>query len=132
MYVGALISKYDTTDLYYPQVSHAATAVVKTANATLTVAEASGLVVNTGAVGTITLTLPKCADMKGKCLKAAALAAQIIRLDPDGTEQIFYSGSGVAGKYLNLAAVIGNSVDLFCDGSKWIVTGANGVLTKEA
>jgi hypothetical protein len=118
--------------LNIPQVSGALTPVAKAENATLTTTEASGIVTNTGASGTIVLTLPASAIMAGVCMKVQITVAQVVRIDPAGTEGLFLGGSGVAGKYLNIAAVIGNYADLYCDGSRWIVTGYSGVLTKEA
>jgi hypothetical protein len=58
--------------------------------------------------------------------------AQIVRLLPQTGESIYLAGSGTATKYLNIAAVIGNYVDVYSDGTSFYVTGYSGVVTKEA
>jgi len=104
----------------------------KTADATLTVAELGTIITNTGATATETLTLPAASTMVDKPIKIQLLAAQIVRLLPATGEKIYLGGSGVASKYLNIAGVIGNYADLYCDGSSYLVTSYAGVLTKEA
>jgi len=89
--------------------------------ASLAITDYGKNITNTGASGTVVLTL-----------LAAALAAGIVRLLPATGEKIYLGGSGVASKYLNVAAVIGNYVDVYCDGEKYLVTGYSGVITKEA
>src|SRR4051812_25725650 len=108
-----------------------ATVQANTADGTLTVANGGKIQTNTGAAGTITLTLPAVAASAGSAIKVQVTAAQIVRLDPTGTEKAYLGGDGVAGKYVQIAAVIGNYADLYCDGQYWLVTGYSGVVTKE-
>lgn len=128
MDVTSTVPAYPTLD---PRL---ATVSTKTADYTVTQADLNEPTIfnNEGDAGTQTLSLPAVAASKGKVVRAHALAAQIIRLDPNGSEKINYNGSAVAGKYVQLAGVIGNFIELFCDGSQWVVTQANGVVTKEA
>lgn len=125
---SSIIPSYPTID------PRTATVATKTADYTVTVADLSTPTIfnNAGDDGTQTLTLPSVALSRGKVIRAHALAAQIIRIDPAGTEAVNYNGSAVAGKYVQLAGVIGNYIELFCDGTQWIVTQANGVVTKES
>lgn len=124
----SVIPPYPTMDI------RRATSTAKTADYTVTAADLKLPTVfnNTGASGTITLSLPAIKDAKGKVVRAYASAAQVIRLDASGTEAINFNGSAVAGKYVNLAGVIGNFIELFCDGTQWVVTQSGGVVTKEA
>ena len=116
-----------------PFVAPNATVVALTTGTTLTVADHGAKnVTNTGAGGTNTHTLPAVADAAGVSIRFQTTAAQIVRLDPSGTEKIFLGGSGVAGKYLNIAATIGNFADVYCDGVQWHVISYSGVVTKEA
>lgn len=87
---------------------------------------------NTGASGTIVLTLPAAANVPEQTCKVQVTAAQIVRLLPQTGEKIYLGGDGVATKYLNIAAVIGNYADVYCDGTSFYVTGYSGVLTKES
>ena len=116
----------------YPIVAPSATPVAYTGDATLVAGDLNKNVTNTGAAGTITLTLPAVSGLTGYTLHVEVTAAQIVRVDPAGTESIFLGGSGVAGKYLNIAGVIGNCADIYCDGTQWLVVNRDGVLTKEA
>lgn len=102
------------------------------ANTTLTAATCAGLIVtNTGAGGTVVLTLPAVATMAGKALRIQVTVAQIVRASLAGVG-VYLAGSGVAGKYLNIAGVIGNYAVLYCDGAHYHVGEYSGVLTKEA
>lgn len=121
-----------TAGTVYPIVAPSATPVAYTGDATLVAADLNKNVTNTGAAGTITLTLPAVSGLTGKTLHVEVTAAQIVRIDPAGSESIFLGGSGVAGKYLNIAAVIGNMADIYCDGTQWLVVNRCGVVTKEA
>lgn len=126
----------DASDIYgkkyYPVVKPDATVGAKAATASLAVSDMGKNLTNTGASGTITLTLPLASQCLGRGFRMQLTVAQIVRLDPSGTESIYLGGSGVAGKYLNIAAVIGNYADIYCDGTSWLVTGYAGVLTKES
>jgi hypothetical protein len=127
--------KYNMTGYLNPDpivVSPKATVEANTADGTLTVANCGKIQTNTGAAGTITLTLPAVSAASGTAIKVQVTAAQIVRLDPASSEKIYLGGSGVAGKYLQIAGVIGNYADVYCDGTDWIVLDYSGVLTKEA
>jgi hypothetical protein len=87
---------------------------------------------NTGAVGTVVLTLPAASNFKGQKTRIQITAAQIVQVTPASGEKIYLGGDGVASKYLNIAGVIGNYAEIYCDGSSFYVTGYSGVLTKEA
>lgn len=118
-----------------PRVNPKGTPVAKTADYTVTAAQAIAgtIFTNTGASGTVVFTLPAIADCAGCVVRFQVLAAQIIRCDPASSEKLWLEGSGAAGKYLNVAAVVGNVVSLYNDGTDWIVVeGYQGVLTKEA
>jgi predicted RecA/RadA family phage recombinase len=112
-------------------VSAKGTVVAHAGDGAIAAADVAKIHTNTGAVGTATLTLPAAADARGKSMKVQVTAAQIVRLDP-GAEKIYLGGDGVADKYLQIAGVIGNYADLYCDGTDWLVQGYSGVLTKEA
>lgn len=115
-----------------PLVNPKATVVAKAADATLTTANVSGNnITNTGASGTITLTLPSAANAAGCAVRIQLTVAQIVRADPSGTEKVYLGGDGAAGKYVQIAGVIGNSAVLYSDGVDWLVTSYSGVLTKE-
>lgn len=117
---------------FYPSTLATASQTAKTADYTVLATEMGTNFTNSGASGTVVFTLPAAARCPNKTVKFSCLAAQIVRVDPSGTEKIYLHGSGVAGKYLNIAAVIGNYADLFCDGLNWHVTYLAGVVTKEA
>jgi len=116
----------------FPIVSAKTTVKANPADATIADADFPKNNTNTGATGTITLTLPLAKNVKGKSMHVQLTAYQIVRLDPNGTEKIYLGGDGVAGKYLNIAAILGNYVDVFSDGTDFLVTGYFGVVTKEA
>lgn len=125
----------ETSTTLYPTINlRTATVTTKTADYTITVADLALPTIfnNTGDTGTMVLTLPSVASAKGKVVRVHLLAAQIVRLLPVTGSIINYNGSAVATKYLNIAGVIGNYVEVFCDGTQWVVTQANGVVTKEA
>jgi len=100
--------------------------------ASLAITDYGKNITNTGASGTVVLTLLAAALAAGMSFRVQITAAQIVRLLPATGEKIYLGGSGVASKYLNVAAVIGNYVDVYCDGEKYLVTGYSGVITKEA
>jgi len=109
------------------------TPTAHTASATLVVADLNNIHTNTGAAASIGVTLPSAAasGADNTSLKIQMTAAQIVQLVPASGESIYLGGSGVADKYLQIAGVIGNYADLYCDGVKWMVTGYSGVLTKQ-
>ena len=86
---------------------------------------------NTGAGGGIVLALPMLAGNAGKFLKFQLTAAQTVTITPQAGDSIFLGGSGVASKSAIIAGVIGNYVDLACDGARWLMLAYNGVVTKE-
>jgi len=117
---------------YVPWVSGSATVSAQNNSATLTAATCAGQnVTNTGAGAGILLTLPAVATMKNISFRVQLTVAQIVDLSLAATS-VYLGGSGVAGKYLRIAAVIGNYADIFCDGTSYHVVGYSGVLTKEA
>lgn len=109
-----------------------ATVVPHTGDATLAASDMNKNHTNTGASGTAVLTLPAVASVQGGALCVFVTAAQIVRLLPQTGEAIYLAGSGVVSKYLNIAGVIGNTCQVFCDGTKWKVLDYSGVVTKEA
>ncbi len=113
-----------------PVVAPNATVEANTGDATLAVANFGKIQTNTGASATATLPLPSAANAAGCSLKVQLTVAQIVRLTPASGEKIFLGDSGVASKYLNIAAVIGNFVDLYCDGVSYQVINYSGVVTK--
>lgn len=131
---GDYVSQTSTIPQYPTIDVRNATYTTKTADYTVTVADLQAPTIfnNTGDTGTMVLTLPAVARAKGLVIKVALTAAQIVRLLPQTGEAVNLDGSAVVTKYLNVAGVIGNFVECFCDGSQWIVTNYSGVVTKEA
>ena len=108
----------------YPQVNvRTATVTTKTADYTILSTELNRVFNNSGDDGTTVLTLPTVYGNAGKALKIHVLAAQIVRALPVTGQAVNLNGSAVVTKYLNIAGVIGNYADLYCDGYQWIVTG---------
>lgn len=128
--LGSTISAANGT--IYPIVSPFGTPVAYTGDATLVAADLNKNVTNTGASGTVVLTLPAVAGLAGSILHVEVTAAQIVRLLPVAGTAICLGGSSVVTKYLNIAGVIGNMVDVYCDGTRWLVVNRDGVITKEA
>lgn len=116
----------------YPIVAPNATVVAKAANANLAASDLGKNITNTGASGTITLTQTGAATVAGTCFRVQLTVAQVVRIAPTATGKVFLGGNGVANKYLQIAGVIGNYVDIYCDGTDYHVVGYSGVLTKEA
>jgi hypothetical protein len=115
-----------------PYVAPDAALNAKTGTGNLALADFAKNTTNLGAGAAIVLTLPLAATVAGMSLHVAVKAAYTVTLTPQTGEKIFLDGSGVASKYLLVAAVIGNFVDLFCDGVNFLVMNYNGVVTKEA
>lgn len=109
-----------------------ATVNTKTADYTVLSTDFDSIFVNTGDTGAQVLTLPTAQSVANKGLRVAVTAAQTIALTPATWEKIFLNGSGVASKYLLVAGVIGNFVEIYSDGTDYIVTNYSGVVTKEA
>jgi hypothetical protein len=116
----------------FPQVNPSATVAAKTATATLTASDFGKNLTNTGASGTIVLTLPSASAVRDLCVRIQVTVAQIVSLSPISTEAVFLGGNGVVNKDLSIAGVIGNYVDVYSDGTRFLVTGYAGVATKEA
>ncbi len=123
---------YSGDYIMYPAVSPGAAVSAQASTATVTSSIFGTNVTNTGSSGTITLTLPSVKVGKGKMFRVQLTVAQVVRLLPVTGEAIYLGGSGVVTKYLNIAGVIGNYADIYCDGTAWYVTGYSGVVTKEA
>jgi hypothetical protein len=85
---------------------------------------------NTGATGAIVLTLPAASTVAGMSLGFYVTAAYDVQIAPASTEKIYLAGSGTADELLNIAGVVGNFIDIFCDGKKYLVEKYSGVLTK--
>jgi len=91
-----------------------------TADTTLGAIHMGAVITNTGAAGTITLTLP--AAKQGMALKVIRTASYALRVDPDGTETI---RGGAAGEYVELQND-GDSVELICvESGQWEFGGGN-------
>lgn len=117
-----------------PVTGLAANATVKAnaSTASVAVADFPKNNTNTGASGAIVLTLPAVALVAGKTMRMQITVAQSVTLTPPSGVRIYLGGSGVASKYLLIAGVIGNYVELYCDGSSYLVSNYSGVVTKEA
>lgn len=115
-----------------PTLAPNATVEANAASATLTVANFGKIQTNTGSSGTVALTLPAASTVAGCGLKVQVTVAQIVQLVPASGEKVFLGGSGVASKYCQIAATIGNFLDLYCDGVQYLVMNYSGVVTKEA
>jgi len=116
----------------YPVVAPHVAANAKAATATLTASDFGKNITNTGASGTTVLTLPSASAVRGKCARFQTTVAQIVTLSPVSTEAVFLGGNGVVNKDLLIAGVIGNYADVYSDGTRFLVTGYSGVVTKEA
>jgi hypothetical protein len=114
-----------------PLVAPDATVSAQASTAALVAADYFKNVTNTGASGTIVLTLLAAALVAGLSLRIQITNANIVRLLPATGEAICLGGSVVVTKYLQIAAVIGNFVDLYCDGERYHVINYSGVVTKE-
>lgn len=115
-----------------PKVAPEASVTAKAGSGNLAIADYGVNLTNTGAGAGIVLTLLAAASAAGMALRVYLTVAQTVTLTPQTGEKIFLGGSGVASKYLLIAGVIGNYVDVYCDGSKYLVQSYSGVVTKEA
>lgn len=115
---------------YYAIVNPAATVTSFAATATATLAQLSKNWDNTGAAGTVTITLPAAKDARGKIVSIYLAVAQIVQLQPIATDRVYLVGSGVLNKYLQLAGVIGNYATIYSDGTNWYCLAYSGVITK--
>ncbi len=107
----------------------------KTSNYTITVEDVKKPTIfdNSGTSSVIELTLPNAKDVMGGVVRAYALhGTHEIKLKPASGEKVNYNGDAVEDKYAELASVIGNYIEVVSDGEEWVVTEANGVVTKQA
>ena len=118
-------------NIIYPSINpKTATVTARTANATLTVDDFDEITTNAGDGDSQILTLPAPMEVEDMGLRVVVLAAFTIVLDPL-TYKIYLNGSGVADKTLTIGAVVGNFLELYSDGTDYIVTNYSGVVTKE-
>jgi len=115
-----------------PLIAGDAVVEARTGAFTLLLANFGKIQTNTGASATLALTLPKAADVAGMSVRLAILAAFIMRFTPVSGEAIFLNGSGVVSKYVQAAGVIGNYLEIYSDGVRFLVMQYAGVITKEA
>ena len=128
----AILSADGAVNVVKLGVSPKGVVVANTATGNVAAGDLGKIHTNTGSSGTIVLTLPAVAGLVGSHVKIAVTAATIIQVMPQTGEKIYLNGSGVATKYLNIAGVIGNFADIYCDGTDWMVLNYAGVVTKEA
>lgn len=94
----------------------------KTADDTLDSTDYDKVITNTGATEEIVLTLPAAADVKMKAIRIVKTVAKRIRITPDSGESIYIEGVGTADASIDLAAGIGQYIELYSDGTQHIVT----------
>lgn len=124
-------NKLGHTTRNYPLTKGSAQVIAKTADYTLNQqTDMDAILTNTGASGAIVFTLPTAKANHGVCFRVHAFAAQQISLSPQTGEAISLSGSAVVSKNLVIAGVIGNYVDIYCNGISWEAVNCNGVVTK--
>ena len=101
--------------------------------ATLTPADSGEVFTNEGAVGAATFVLPPAGA--GMEFYFYVMAAQELRVDPNGTQTIGLPSSGVqqeAGKYISADAV-GEYVHILCvKAGQWETLGFRGTWTAQA
>ncbi len=130
-YIGEVLWTPLSSMKLWASVPMNATATARTSAYTILPSDMGTIITNQGASGTLAYTLPTAASCKNEAIKVCVLAAHIVRLTPVTGERVFWGGSGVASKYAQLAGVIGNYIEVFSDGTQWIVTNHSGVVTKE-
>lgn len=126
------IAKDANIDLSKIKTLGASEIVAKKATGSLTSSDFNKVITNTGASDAIVLTLPTAESVRGKSIKVQLTVAKGVSLSPVSTNAIYLGGDWVLNKDLSIAGVIGNYADVYSDGSKYIVSGYNGVVTKEA
>lgn len=90
------------------------TAIAKTANYTLTRDDVGATITNDGASAPVTFALPPA--IPGLWYRFQVMAAQELRIDPNGTETIALPSTGAqgsAGKYI-VADAAGEAVEIEC------------------
>jgi hypothetical protein len=113
-----------------PCVGPAASVVAKDADATLVVSEYGKNITNTGAGAQISITLLPAANAAGLPLRLFQTVAQVTLIVPASGESIYLGGDGVADEWLSVPGVIGNYVDLYCDGEQYLVQDYSGAVVK--
>ena len=108
--------------------------VEKTANYTATEAESGSLYENTGATGTVVISLP--AATVGLEYRAHVCAAFALRLDPNGSQIIGNptagSADGGGGRYIS-SSTVGAAIHLVCMATgRWEVQAVKGTWALEA
>jgi hypothetical protein len=108
--------------------------LTKVADYTLTTDDSGSLVCNTGATGTVVISLP--AATVGLEFRAHVRAAFALRLDPTVSQVIGNptagSADGGAGKYIG-SSTVGASIHLVCLATgRWDVQAVKGTWTLEA
>lgn len=108
-------------------------ATVKTANYTVTTNDNGSTFTNEGATGAIVFALP--AATVGYWYRFKVMAAQELRIDPNGTETIALPSTGAqsaAGKYITADAA-GEGVEIQCvKAGQWVANHYIGTWTAEA
>lgn len=109
-------------------------AEIKTANYTVVAGTDNGKTFTTeGASGAVTFALP--AATIGQWYRFTVMAAQELRLDPNGTETVALPSTGAqsaAGKYISADAA-GEGVEIQCvKAGQWVVNRYIGTWTAEA
>lgn len=115
-----------------PLVAPNATVDAQPVTASLVIGDYGKNITNTASAATATLTLPAAKDVAGLSFRIYQTVAQITRLKPATGEKIFLGGSGVADKYVEVPAAIGNYCDVYCDGVQHHVISWSGALVKQA
>lgn len=131
-FAGDINSRHTGGGKWFPQVRPDAEVSAQPATATLTSDDFGKNLTNTGASGTITLTLPPASENPFKIFRFIHTVSEIVNLSPQSDDAIFLGGDGVDDKDLILAGIIGNYVDVYCDGVNYLVTGYSGVVVKES
>lgn len=91
-----------------------------TADCTLSYRQCGDILVhNTGAAGTVIVTLPPVAPrLKARFLRSAA---QTLTVDPNGTNAIFENGVSLGAGVAKSLTATGAYLELECDGTQWHV-----------
>ena len=90
-----------------------------TADITL-VKERHGLKTNTGATGTVIVTLPAVALCKGlPPFRFLRTAAQTFTIDPAGTEELFIDGAALGAGVAKSLSATGACIEFVSDGTYW-------------
>ncbi len=102
----------------------------KTGAHTITIDEVKEPTIFTNTTASIVLTLPKAKDVRGGVVRAYVTATETIQLEPATGEKVNYNGNDTVDENAQIAGVVGNYMEVVSDGDEWVVTKANGVVTK--